>query len=450
MKGIAVSKTLQMVTHDQLTTGRNVREDEMTDVIALANSIVEVGLIQPLTVNEDLEVITGHRRLAAVRHAVTTKALPKDYQVPVVTNGELSEVDRTSVQLVENIQRMDLTPFEEADAFTELRESGVPQKDIAKAVSVSQAHVSRRIKLAESLPFIREAVEAAKISPEAALITVDTMALADEKHLFAEALVDTLTAALEKPPFASKDKLHVVGPDESVFSRIYRKAKGMKAWSIEAEKVREYGLEPVQFSGDIECPPGTTTQFGERIENPKKGDFNTMVGDGIEWVQLACHGENFDEIAVTPISVIDKGNEVDPEKEQRKAFREIKARRRNHIFNELLAKAPNASATINLVAERFRTTAKNSLLRAIGRAYDVELTPNPESGQPLPEGKLWDELTAKLSVNKVIAAILYLEAEEAVSFWNYPSTTKDSPWINTCFDGYDLAADRKSFNKAGK
>lgn len=123
----------------------NPRRD-VGDVTELATSIKSVGLLEPiLATPRDLAagtytVVAGHRRLAAAELAGLA-------YVPVYVK-ELSDQERLAAMLVENLQRTDLQPLEEAGAYRRLvDEFGMTQRDLAEKVGRSQGHVAKRLSL---------------------------------------------------------------------------------------------------------------------------------------------------------------------------------------------------------------------------------------------------------------------------------------------------------------
>lgn len=141
-----MTKELVDLKVTDIKTADNVRTD-LGNIVELANSIQGVGLIQPITVDQDNVVITGHRRHAAMMHLVGGGYWDKNATVQVYRNGVEDEGGRVAVQIVENIQRKDLDVFEEAAAYQRLRDLDLTQKAIASAVGKSGAHVSRRLLL---------------------------------------------------------------------------------------------------------------------------------------------------------------------------------------------------------------------------------------------------------------------------------------------------------------
>ncbi len=113
----------------------------------LAASIREVGLVQPIIVRRSghgFELISGERRLRAFKH------LGKK-MIPALVR-EMDEKDVAAAVLIENIQREDLNPVEEAMAFRRLiEEFGVTQEDVARRVGKSRSAVTNSLRLL-SLP----------------------------------------------------------------------------------------------------------------------------------------------------------------------------------------------------------------------------------------------------------------------------------------------------------
>lgn len=125
----------------------NVRE-QLGDLTELADSIVQVGLIQPIVVRRHsgrLVVVSGHRRLAAVRqlHHAT---------VACVIRSHVDPDEVLAAMLAENGQRLGLDPIEEARALALLKERhDLSDLEVARRVSRSQPYVSGRLALL-SLP----------------------------------------------------------------------------------------------------------------------------------------------------------------------------------------------------------------------------------------------------------------------------------------------------------
>lgn len=110
----------------------------------LADSIRANGIIQPLVVRpmgEAYQVVTGERRLRAARRAGVTS-------VPVVVRHDLGEQDVLFLGLIENLQREDLNPVEEARSLEQLvATSGLTHDQVAKRIGRSRVHVTNTLRL---------------------------------------------------------------------------------------------------------------------------------------------------------------------------------------------------------------------------------------------------------------------------------------------------------------
>ena len=117
---------------------------------SLADSIREKGIIQPLLVREDPEV-SGSYEIVAGERRWRAAQLAQLHDVPVVVRS-LSDSDALEVALVENIQRRDLLPLEEAEGYRRLMEDyGHTQEELAQTVGRSRSHVANTLRLM-SLP----------------------------------------------------------------------------------------------------------------------------------------------------------------------------------------------------------------------------------------------------------------------------------------------------------
>jgi ParB family chromosome partitioning protein len=110
----------------------------------LARSVREHGIVQPLVVsrfNDRYRLIAGERRFRAAQKAGLTS-------VPVVIKDDLKEGDALQIALIENIQREDLNPIEEAMAYHQLHEEfGLTQEEISKRVGKERSTVANFLRL---------------------------------------------------------------------------------------------------------------------------------------------------------------------------------------------------------------------------------------------------------------------------------------------------------------
>ncbi|MCU0267311.1 MAG: ParB/RepB/Spo0J family partition protein [Acidimicrobiales bacterium] len=115
------------------------------DVRDLAASIASVGIVEPLLVSpvegDRYVIVAGHRR-----HAAAVKAGLGE--VPC-TIRLLTDAERVEIMLVENLQRCDLSPIEEASGYFRLVEHGLTQRELASRIGRSARHVAARLALLE-------------------------------------------------------------------------------------------------------------------------------------------------------------------------------------------------------------------------------------------------------------------------------------------------------------
>lgn len=159
----AAPGTPRMVELDRIWASRGQPRRRFDDgaLDELASSIREKGIIQPLVVTEGkggFELVAGERRLRAATRAGLDK-------VPVIIKPRVSESDLLELALIENIQREDLGPLEEAAAYQRLVDDfGLTQEEVAKRVGKSRTSVTNTLRL-RSLPDpVRQLLEAGEIS----------------------------------------------------------------------------------------------------------------------------------------------------------------------------------------------------------------------------------------------------------------------------------------------
>lgn len=133
------------------------------DMESLIDSIRDKGVLQPILVRRHpadptrYQIIAGERRWRAAQAAQL-------HEVPVVIR-EFDDRAALEVALVENIQRQDLTPIEEAEGYRRLMEEfGHTQEALAQVIGKSRSHIANMLRLLALPDSVRDAVEEGKIS----------------------------------------------------------------------------------------------------------------------------------------------------------------------------------------------------------------------------------------------------------------------------------------------
>jgi ParB family chromosome partitioning protein len=150
----------------------------------LTNSIREKGVMQPLLVrpSEDpsvFEIIAGERRWRAAQRAGL-------HDVPVIIR-EVDDKEALELAIIENVQRVDLNPLEEAQGYEQLIEQfSYTQQDLAQVIGKSRSHVANTLRLMKLPRDVRDMVSNGQLTAGHAR----TLITADDPAVLAKEIVD--------------------------------------------------------------------------------------------------------------------------------------------------------------------------------------------------------------------------------------------------------------------
>lgn len=137
---------------------RKVFSDESLE--ELKQSIIEHGILQPLIVRKSIkgyEIVVGERRYRAAKEAKLEK-------VPVVVRT-INEQQMMELAVLENLQREDLTPIEEGQAYQTLMEKlKITQEQLAKRLGKSRPHIANHVRLLSLPAEVRQYIIDGKLS----------------------------------------------------------------------------------------------------------------------------------------------------------------------------------------------------------------------------------------------------------------------------------------------
>ncbi len=158
----------RLVPIDQLDPNPNQPRQVMGDLSELMASIAEKGILEPLLVRqrgERFQIVAGERRYqAAVQVGLR--------ELPVVVR-DVDETEMLELALIENLQRKDLTPFEEAEALHGLAGScGYTHEDLARRLGKSRTSITESLALIGIPEEIRNLCRLADISSKSLLLQV--------------------------------------------------------------------------------------------------------------------------------------------------------------------------------------------------------------------------------------------------------------------------------------
>lgn len=219
------------------------------ELLALAESIKEYGIIQPITVKAEkngfYSIIAGERRWRAAKMAGLT-------EVPVRIT-EFTPLEELSVALIENLQRTDLNPVEEALGYKRLTdEFSLTQEDISKKVGKSRSAVANALRLLALSDKILKLLEEKAITgghAKALLLVKDE----DKRELLAEKIVaedlsvrsvEALAQVLNREDAPKKDKIIVRKTPEILdLEKVLSEKMGTKVMLDEKKKGGKIQIE---------------------------------------------------------------------------------------------------------------------------------------------------------------------------------------------------------------
>lgn len=189
----------------------NFEEEALSD---LAASIKAHGILQPVLVRPHAEV-PGRYQIIAGERRWRAAALAGLHEIPVICR-EMNDADSAAVALIENLQRENLNPIEEAEGYQRLVDTfSLTHEALGQAVSKSRAHVGNIMRLLQLPEPVREEVRKGTLSQghaRAMLTLPDAARVAPE--IIAKGLsvrqTERLVKRLQAPP---PEKTRAPGPD---------------------------------------------------------------------------------------------------------------------------------------------------------------------------------------------------------------------------------------------
>ena len=220
------------------------RDFNNTSLDELSKSIREKGVITPITVresNKGYEIIAGERRWRAAKKA-KLKSIPS-YILNIGDEAEMMEV-----ALIENIQREDLNPIEEAEGYAVLNSKySLSHNGIAKTIGKKRTTISNALRLLKLPPEIRKSIRSGEITAGHGRAILQKKSIAAMKNLWKKIVNESLSVraaeSLVKPKPKKKKIKSVIVPKAPI------RAIENQLIEIFGTKVK---LKPAQIGGSIE------------------------------------------------------------------------------------------------------------------------------------------------------------------------------------------------------
>lgn len=194
---------------------------EMDDIALqqLSDSISEKGILQPLVVREredgmGFELIAGERRWRAAQMAGLE-------EVPVLVKEDVSKADRLELALIENIQRQNLNPLDEAEAYQRLLdEFNLKQEEVAKRVGKERSTVANTLRILQLPDFAKQDVAAGVLTMGHARALLSLDSTEEIKGLRDEIVAKGLSVRqVEKMAKSMKNNKHSSVPSPAVTNK---------------------------------------------------------------------------------------------------------------------------------------------------------------------------------------------------------------------------------------
>ena len=220
------------------------RDFNNTSLGELTKSIKEKGVITPITVRESnkyYEIIAGERRWRAAK-----KAKLKSIPAYILNIGD--EAEMMEVALIENIQREDLNPIEEAEGYAVLNSKySLSHDGIAKTIGKKRTTISNALRLLKLPPEIRKSIRSGEITAGHGRAILQKKSIAAMKNLWKKIVNESLSVraaeSFVKPKSKKKKIKSVIVPKAPI------RAIENQLIEIFGTKVK---LRPAQIGGSIE------------------------------------------------------------------------------------------------------------------------------------------------------------------------------------------------------
>ena len=201
--------SISSIVRNKFQPRKNFNKEQMDE---LTNSIKKKNIIQPIIVrrqSDKYEIVAGERRWQAAQNAGL-------HEVPIV-EIEADDLKSLEFAIVENVQRDDLNPIEEANGYKRLiNEFNYDQDKVAKFIGKSRAHISNCLRLLSLPQEVIKLIEGKKLSQGHAKVLVGL----DNSFQIAKKIVDKNLSVRQAENLAriykSPNKLKVVNNDSNI------------------------------------------------------------------------------------------------------------------------------------------------------------------------------------------------------------------------------------------
>lgn len=235
----------------------------------LTDSVRQNGILQPILVRKvggSYQIVAGERRYQAAKRAGLT-------EVPVVIR-EISDEDVFKLALIENLQRTDLDPIEEAQGYrTLIKQTGMTQEQLGKAVSKSRSAIANTLRLLDLPDEVQQMMVEGLLTPghARAILAVpdedDRIALA--KRVVQDGLTVRQTENLAPLISVQTERKTTRQPTPQSFKRAARQLRMALNTNVRVKRVRNKNKIEIEFADEealyrlVDLMSGQASEEGE-------------------------------------------------------------------------------------------------------------------------------------------------------------------------------------------
>lgn len=224
------------------------KEIDQEKLLELASSIKAHGILQPLIINGNYELIAGQRRLEAAKLAGLKR-------VPVaIRTGK--ESDNLEMSIIENVQREDLNPIEEAEGYQSLiQKFGLAQNEVAKRMGKNRSTIANTLRLLDLPIEIQKGIKEEKISEGHAKLILGLANPEKQLGLYKKIIQDSLsvrkTEEILKKVTVKKHLREIKAKDQSLVEaeELLQEALGTR---VKVSRDGRVGRITIEFYSDEE------------------------------------------------------------------------------------------------------------------------------------------------------------------------------------------------------
>lgn len=228
----------------KISSGNPRKNFDMESIESLAESIKMYGVLQPLVLikeNDKYKIVAGERRFRAAKTA-------KLKEVPAIIK-DLTGRDQDMISMIENIQREDLNPYEEAMAYTNMmKKYNLTQQELSDILGKSRTYIANMVRLINLDEKTIEEIENGNItsSQGRALLGIENI---EERHKYLELLLKNEITVNEIEKTKNTNKRKQVKKDIFVID-LEDRLKESLGTKVRINKSRNKWTVNIEFSND--------------------------------------------------------------------------------------------------------------------------------------------------------------------------------------------------------